>query len=96
MDLRPAVELDGLEFKRAQLLAIEGRPLIQMAYLDAAGQPFAFCAVRLDDADQSILSEMSHGLATASWVNDGVGFVLIGGDDVEAVTALTDGLRRSL
>lgn len=96
VDLRAATEIPGLDFKRAQLLAIEGQTLIQMAYLDGAGRPFAFCAVRLDDGDQSLLSEMSHGLAAASWISDGVGFVLIGGDDTDAVTALSDSLRRAL
>lgn len=96
VDLRPATEIEGLAFKRAQLLAIEGRTLVQMAYLDAEGRPFAFCAVRLDDGDQSILSEMSHGLAAASWVEDGVGYVLIGGEDVDAVSAMTSQVQRSL
>lgn len=95
IDLRSAVEIAGLEFRRVQMLAIEGQPLVQMAYLDEQGRPFAFCAVKLNDDEHAVLSEMSHGLAAASWVADGVGFALVGGEDVDAVTDLTSGLQRA-
>ena len=96
VDLRPAKDIEGLMFRRAQMLAIEGKPLVQMAYLDDQGRPFAFCAVLLGDGDEAILSEMNHGLAAASWVEDGVGYVLIGGDDVPGVTALSRMLQQTL
>jgi len=96
VDLRPAKDIEGLMFRRAQMLAIEGKPLVQMAYLDDQGRPFAFCAVLLGDGDEAILSEMNHGLAAASWVEDGVGYVLIGGDDVPGVTALSRALQQTL
>jgi len=43
VDLTPALDIEGLTFKRVQMLAIDGAPLIQMAYLDDQGRPFAFC-----------------------------------------------------
>ena len=86
--LDPATAIEGLEFKRAQVLAIRQNPLIQMAYLDASGIPFAFCVTRVDEADRPLRTEVSHDLATASWVENGIGYVLIGGQDGGQITTL--------
>lgn len=93
VDLTGALDIEGLTFKRVQVLAIDGAPLIQMAYLDAEGRPFAFCLTRRDDADQDALSKMSWDLATSSWVEDGVGFVLVGGEDTDRVGEIAQQFR---
>lgn len=89
VDVDAARVLDGLTFKRAQMLAIGGEPLLQMAYLDSEGVPFAFCLTRTDGADKDPVTTVNHNLSTTSWVRDGVGFVLIGGDDDALVQALS-------
>lgn len=81
VDLTAALNIDGLTFKRVQVLSIEGEPLIQMAYLDDQGRPFAFCLTARDVADQNDQARMAFDLATSNWVKDGVGFVLVGGQD---------------
>ncbi|MEL6840821.1 MAG: hypothetical protein AAFP85_16155 [Pseudomonadota bacterium] len=96
VDLRAATDVAGLQFKRAQVLAIEGEPLIQMAYLDQNGEPFAFCITSGDRATDVAGQMMSHGLATNAWVQDGVGYVLVGGTDLDVVSALSDVLQRQL
>lgn len=93
VDLTGALDIEGLTFKRVQMLAIDGAPLIQMAYLDAEGRPFAFCLTMRDDADQDALSKMSWDLATSSWVEDGVGFVLVGGEDTDRVGKIAQQFR---
>jgi len=93
VDLTGALDIEGLTFKRVQMLAIDGAPLIQMAYLDAEGRPFAFCLTMRDDADQDALSKMSWDLATSSWVEDGVGFVLVGGEDTDRVGEIAQQFR---
>jgi len=75
--------LPGLDLKRAQVLSFKGKPLIQIVFSDAAGQPFAFCVIRQGaaapnkDVNQAVLS----GLATATWAQDGYGYMLLGSDD---------------
>ena len=96
VDLQNATKVDGLTFKRAQILAIDGRPLIQMAYLDPRGVPFAFCVTAAETGDSAPRQVMSHDLATSSWVSDGVGFVLLGGTDTRTVADLSVQLRQRL
>lgn len=96
VDLRGAAGLQGLEFKRAQVLGFEQAPLIQIAYLDADGAPFAFCITNTAQADAVAGQMMSHGLAVNVWSENGIGYVLVGGNDVDRVTALSSDLKALL
>lgn len=96
VDLRPALEIEGLTFKRAQKLAFEGAPLLQMAYLDSNGVPFAFCVTLADEGARLPVAEMSHDLAVSAWTRDGVGYVLVGGADEPRVARLSKGLVTRL
>jgi anti-sigma factor RsiW len=80
-----ALQVPGLDFKRAQLLAFEGRPLVQFAYLDPAGIPVAFCATRSGDADSPIRTGRFHGLDAAFWTRNGYGFIVIGATQAETL-----------
>jgi anti-sigma factor RsiW len=80
-----ALKLPGLDFKRAQLLQFEGRPLAQFAYLSEAGVPMAFCFMRTGNADRPIQVSTLHGLAAASWTKNGYGFIMIGGTQSDVV-----------
>ncbi|WP_171103024.1 hypothetical protein [Ruegeria sp. HKCCD7255] len=74
--------LPGLDLKRAQILSFKGKPLIQVVFADAQGQPFAFCVIRqgpgapAKNVEHAVLS----GLATATWAQDGYGYILMGSD----------------
>ncbi|MEM7472192.1 MAG: hypothetical protein AAF340_12650 [Pseudomonadota bacterium] len=96
VSLDAALDIQGLEFKRIQVLALGDQPLIQMAYLDEAGVPFAFCLTPLTAEDRGMATKTSWQLAQSSWVESGVGFVLIGGDDEAQVARLSEGLRGRL
>ncbi|QUJ75701.1 hypothetical protein KDD17_12140 [Sulfitobacter albidus] len=96
VDLSPATTLAELDFKRAQMLGIGESPLVQMAYLDDAGVPFAFCITRVDGADRGVATSTSHALATASWVRDGIGYVIVGGDDEARAQQLAESLQTLL
>ena len=93
-DAAPAI--DGMTFKRAQMLAIDGAPLVQIAYLDDAGQPWALCITKAVEANAPVSASSFHDLATASWVKDGLGYVLVGGSDTTRVTALAESLTDRL
>lgn len=96
LQITGAPDIDGMRFKRAQILAIDGQPLIQLAYLGDDGTPFALCITRVPDADMSLSAMTSHSLAAATWVENGLGFVLVGGSDSAGLMALAQDLPQML
>lgn len=78
---RDALEaLPGLELKRAQILSFKGKPLVQIVFADAQGEPFAFCVIRQGPAapNKDVKQAVLSGLATATWAQDGYGYMLLG------------------
>ncbi|MEM7058462.1 MAG: hypothetical protein AAF557_12785 [Pseudomonadota bacterium] len=71
------VSVPGLEFQRAQILDFNGQPLAQLTYLDADGNPIAFCLTR-SDIDSKASNQEISGLNAVTWANGGMGFILIG------------------
>ncbi|MEM8837243.1 MAG: hypothetical protein AAGE89_04060 [Pseudomonadota bacterium] len=91
-DLRPALNSVGLTFRRTQMLGLNGAPLVQMAYLSEGGVPFAICITRVDETDYAPRAETLIGQAAAHWVDDGIGFLVIGGAD----EAFVENIARDL
>lgn len=80
-DLTQLPQVNGLTFKRAQILGFKGKPLIQLAFARADGTPVALCIINVNDKDNNpINSEEMFGMASASWNIDGIAYLLIGGD----------------
>ena len=94
--LAPATQIDGITFKRAQMLGFKGKPLLQMAYLTPDGTPFALCLIRTDKPDRGTKGIEMFDVAGVSWVKDGVGYLLIGGNDVGRVEDLSGSFIASL
>eukprot|EP00903_Cladosiphon_okamuranus_P000903 g901.t1 len=92
-DLTEAASVDGLDYRRAQMLGFGGNPLVQIAYLSGDNDPVAICITRVDDPAYGPKSEMLAGLASAHWVEDGYGYLVIGGEDLGAVKGIAEGLR---
>ena len=84
-DLSPAREPSGLSFRRAQMLGLDGAPLVQMAYVSASSIPFAICVTPVNEGDYAPRTETLSGLSASHWVENGVGFLVIGGQDLEFV-----------
>ncbi|MEX0317730.1 MAG: anti-sigma factor [Ruegeria sp.] len=96
VDLTPAQSVQGLEFKRAQILGFRGKPLLQMAYLGENGVPVAFCITRSKGEDRGPQNETLAGLAATSWVSNGVGYLVIGGQDQDVTETLAKELIQQL
>ena len=92
-DLSSATTVEKLEFRRAQMLGLQGEPLVQIAYQNSTGAPFAICITPRTTADYAPRTEMLAGLAAAHWAKDGFGFVVIGGDDLDFVRTLSGSLK---
>ena len=90
------VNLDRLTFKRAQILRWQDAPLAQFAFLSDRNEPIAFCATPTSDADRPTESNLFKGLASSSWVEDGVAYMVIGGRDQGFVTDLAERLSQQL
>ena len=71
-------DLEGLNYRRAQLLGFEAAPLAQFAFLDQMDRPVAFCVTPSDEADRGVETAKMKGLAAASWVSGGYAFLVIG------------------
>lgn len=73
---------DQLDFKRAQLLGFNGKPLVQLAYLSDAGDPVALCIIKSGKpGDAAVITKSLKGMRTAIWRKNGYAYVLIGGKD---------------
>lgn len=77
---------DDLSFKRTQLLAFKGNPLLQLTFVTAAGEPVALCILKKPKlADSEPRSVILEGMPATSWSKDGYDFILIGGSDSKLI-----------
>lgn len=90
------VSLPGLDFRRAQILNHNGKPLAQLAFLDPDGNAIAFCFTRTDGPDQQARTTRLSGLPTMTWQKDGMGFILIGGSDLAPLEQWHDTLNARI
>ena len=83
VDLAPALEVDGLTLRDAQLLSLNGLPLAQLAYTTAEGEPVAFCVIYRvgKDADAAPLAfrnGKARNLNAVLWDVQPRGYLVIG------------------
>jgi anti-sigma factor RsiW len=83
-DLRSA----GLTFKRVQRLSFHDRPVVQMVYLPAQGEPIAVCATPDARPDQMPHAEQIGEMRTVAWRHGSVGYVLLGRGSTEELMEL--------
>ena len=95
LELSPLVGLGEIEFRRAQMLGLNGAPLIQMAYLDG-DVPIAICVTPVLADDSDVTSDVLYGLQAASWIEGGFGFLVIGGDDRALISKVANSVRAAI
>jgi anti-sigma factor RsiW len=91
-----ALQIPGLAFKRAQLLGFEGRPIAQFAYLDAHGQPVAFCVTSTGKGDSAMEAERFGALRAMSWSKNGFGFIVIGAIEADTLKDAAELLAKRI
>jgi len=78
-DLTPEnASVPGLDFKVAFILAFDGAPLGEIAYVDPTGAPVLFCVIANGAADAPLHAEKRNEFALASWTRNGRGYLVIG------------------
>jgi anti-sigma factor RsiW len=76
-----------LDYKRAQILGFEGRPLIQLAFLSKTGIPVALCIIKDGKSENSgVKTGLLRGMATASWSKGEYDYLLVGGADPTVIS----------
>ncbi len=93
--LEAAASVPGLDFKRAQTLGFNGKPLVQMAYLSADGVPLAFCIISKEQTAE-LKQLQREGLQAASWSDGSHAYLLIGGDDPQLIETTARQLQSLL
>lgn len=93
LDLSALVDIKDVDYRRAQLLGFEGKPLVQVAYLDNQ-VPIAICITFVEGPDQSPEVGTYFGLSAVSWQKEGRGFLVIGGQDNGLLQQIADQVRE--
>lgn len=73
-----ASDVDGLNFRRVQLLQFKDKVLVQVAYLSHTGKPVSFCVIASGKPQQAVEVEQRNGLGIVHWILAGYGFMVIG------------------
>ncbi len=78
----------GLEFKGARLLVAAGKPVAQLAYLDAEGSVVALCIIQTTSPRNSIGVEERGEFEMVFWGGENSNLVIVGdldGPDIETI-----------
>lgn len=86
---------DALTLRRAQILGLEGEPLVQIVLSTAENVPIAFCIVQSRTAATALQSTQTMlGLESITWSSgEGHEFLLIGGKDSQVIEELAAQLQ---
>lgn len=91
-----AIALPGSEFKHAQILAYDDRPLAQILYLDPEGHPLALCIFASEAAEAAIASERRYALDIAFWSSGRHAAMLIGHLPAGDIRRLAEGVSSRI
>ncbi len=93
LDLTSLPEVEGLTFKRAQVLGFNGKPLVQLAFQRADGTPVALCIIPAGPDGKPVSMDAAQGMELARWNTPGFGYLLIGGQDQEPLQTEADAFQ---
>lgn len=75
----PAIRLPGYTFKKARLLSFGGKPIAQLLYVSATGDPLALClSLETDDAAEPPITRDVDTIGMRYWRNKTRGLLLAG------------------
>ncbi len=93
----PSLDQQGLEFRRAQWLAIDDQPLLQLAYLPKTGKPLALCVLKKSIA-QDIAAEYGEtgGMRYVHWQSGEHAVVIVGSVSLEMLEEINGVVESQL
>jgi hypothetical protein len=90
------IALPHLEFRRAQILAYDSKPLAQILYADPQGRPMALCILRDKSGTRAVTAEKRQSMTIAWWANRDYQALLIGHGTSRDINTLAEGVRDRL
>lgn len=90
------VAMPGVEFKRAQILNYDSKPLAQIAYLDPESGPMALCIVQSAKGAAAPDMENRRGMNVVYWSSAAHAFMLIGHAPIDRMQQLAADVRARL
>jgi anti-sigma factor RsiW len=87
------IALPGADFKRAEVLEYDDKPLAQLAYLDPETGPLALCIIRSNATAMEPDIEGRKGMNVVYWSNDTHAFMLIGYASLDRMKAMAEKVR---
>lgn len=93
----PLLDGLGMEFRRAQWLAIDGRPLLQLAYLPDKGKPLAVCVLKKNSSEEIPLEfGETGGMQYGHWQTGTHAIIVVGSLSGEELRDIIDVVEREL
>ena len=97
IDFSALKQVAGMDYKRAQILGFEGKPLAQMTFLSKMGTPIALCVIRNGKPDSgSMKAENLENMASVTWSKGGYEYLLIGGSDDQLMRSAGEYFRKTV
>lgn len=90
------VAMPGVDFKRAQILNYDSKPLAQIAYLDPESGPMALCIVQSARGTAAPDVENRRGMNVVYWSSAAHAFMLIGHAPIDRMQQLAADIRAHL
>lgn len=95
-DLSAMAQVEGLDFRRAQVLGWQEQTLVQFAYLDAQGRPVAVCFMLSDAQTSGFEAADRHGLSTVMFQDGALQVLVIGAEGTDGVDAVARSVAARL
>lgn len=89
-------EVDGLNFRKVQLLQFKDKVLVQVAYLSHKGKPVSFCIFASGKPEQPEQVEQRNGLEIVHWILAGYGFMVIGDVPQQELQVMASDLKTRI
>lgn len=85
----PSLDQQGMEFRRAQWLAVDEQPLLQLAYLPTEGEPLAVCVLRKNEV-RDLPAEYGEtgGMQYVHWQAGNLAVVIVGTVDSQQLVEI--------
>ncbi len=86
IDIDDLLNSPTLSYRRAQILAYNDKPILQLSFVAEDGSPFALCITRgSGNSATRVSTSTKEDLAAATWEKNGYEYILIGGRDTDLI-----------
>ncbi len=91
-----SLQTDGLTFRRAQTLTLDGKTLAQFMFVDEGGVPVAICILKSKNTSKPMVSKQLSGLNAEVFTTGGFAYLVIGNKNAEALQSVAKQLQAQI